>query len=986
MNLHVLRQQLPWRRRKAPRMPTPTNTPASSPDGDDASLQQVVGERMRPFLALFGSITAASTFLIYAGFLSDYGAYRLAELPRLSLSLTALIESGADTAIDVLALLAQGTRTLGLILLVATVVGLWALRDHRWLRRPARSTGLYRIARLGLLLVAFLVLAGLVDRAQRSLGGAMNSPVAVDQALRAAYSNGFPGPYERRRAFDRLGYEMQHWRLPNTGARLDAWWRDHVRPSFPLLGADDGIESISGIALRTVPESRREARDIFGWLALSVLALLVASVAMHWWGAWLARRDARVPPAHRDALSRWTAALHPAVERFVVPLSVLLVGSGLLLLPLAHGVLAKRSLGGESVMVYLKAGSVATTDETESDAAREGETGADQSAGRNEKRKSTRAGLSLVPEPTAGHWPAGRFDCAHDTAAKLERPIEEHDEALRDVAQTRRMESGFVSALSGYARRVDELAAAVIDSNCAEMVRVMWQARPGDGMAAALPEVAEVFRRSSQKVMVAYGVRLGHILVHPREGSGLTVVEGVRVRHDAQSPQWAVQSLRPETLEMTVVMPDLFADLFRGQSAKQERRSAEILNVSQSSRASKQLLLAPNSTSLSAVLDLLKRGRLNAVSRGVALTNVGTAALGAAVDQPIVAQQALDLLGQVISTDKIDFMPDKDERLVSSALTSLHLSQSPYAAHVLAQQLGDRADLLTCDRSTSTTRPACIGTAITAAGYHLQDLETELLGFRGDTPPPASLLETRDRLAYFIGAVITAPGRSESERTAACTALGNSGRIRLEAQHLATWLRSLEPTPQNRQRLSYGACIINAPRVAIADASLRPVLKRILQATDWEDAEISNGDRDRAQYAALSALSDLGLGAEAEFVAGMYSAPQVQGDAQQYLEASMEEVLADDLGRRLLACAEDLQLLPQQRQHCLAGLRHVKDNFDGDDGEALRVLELARSDASPEVRESACRTVRLLGNRGSLLIRRKASTDDPVASRCAGVG
>ena len=93
------------------------------------SVLEVARRQFGKFVTLFGSAAAVATFLIFAGFLSEFALYRFAGLPRLSFNLTSLIESGAEVVIETFALAAGSWPRL--ILLVAAFLAAilaWALR------------------------------------------------------------------------------------------------------------------------------------------------------------------------------------------------------------------------------------------------------------------------------------------------------------------------------------------------------------------------------------------------------------------------------------------------------------------------------------------------------------------------------------------------------------------------------------------------------------------------------------------------------------------------------------------------------------------------------------------------------------------------------------------------------------------------------------------------------------------------------------------
>lgn len=198
-------------------MADPTPIAVSPARPEPPRLLESLSRLFGPFLTLFGSVAAVTAALVFAGFLSDYGAYRLAGLPRLNLNVTGLAEQGADALIDSLALLAGGMRWLVIALLLLGLLALWGWHDAPRLRPWARSSAVHSAARLVLLVFAVLLTSAMVERAQRSLSGAHYGQQALEDALSIVYAppwlqlpghDPFPSPYDRQLEIERQTYEL----------------------------------------------------------------------------------------------------------------------------------------------------------------------------------------------------------------------------------------------------------------------------------------------------------------------------------------------------------------------------------------------------------------------------------------------------------------------------------------------------------------------------------------------------------------------------------------------------------------------------------------------------------------------------------------------------------------------------------------------------------------------------------------------------------
>ncbi|WP_326540016.1 hypothetical protein [Pseudorhodoferax sp.] len=933
-------------------MGTDTTGDNALPEND---LQRELAARFRPFVSIFGSVAVISAFLLFAGFLSDYGAYRMAGLPRFSFSFTAMVENGADVVVDMLSLLAQGTRVFWLFALIGSVILLWSWHRHPRVNAWARSRRLYRLCRLLMLMLAFVLFASLVDRAQRSLIGETYSAAAVERGLRDAYADGFPDPYLRQRAIDREGYELRFFRLPNWAVTMEDGWR-WVKARLPGLIAERPDDTEPGIALRNLAESRRDARHVFGWLALSLIASVLVAALMQWWKAGLAWSPE--PSVGRRVLLRWLDGdMDGAIDRLVVPLTILLLSIAAMLLPLAHGVLARKSLGGEHVMVYLKGPDGAATEEfIQSD----------------DKVEIKRERPVLRPEPSTLKWPQGRFDCTSQAASSLDNVLAEHNEALRDLTQERKAHSKeHRSAFQSYVRRLDQVAEAVVALNCAEAVRQFWAIKPPIGLAAQEPDIAESYRRAATRVAMAYGLRIGTILAYPRDAQALTLVDSIVPRSAMQSPAWSLQAVDAARVAETVVLPDLFR---RGM-----QRVGEILQVEPDHADIAKLLVAPSSEALEVVLPLLRGGRLLANGRGVSVTAMGAMAWISTFDKPHLSHEAIDLLADLTGTSETSFWPGKDERVRGAAVTALHLTRSPYAAHRLAQHVG-QAGPAQCARTSGATQvpAACLPQTSTAAGYLLQDLAAEERRLGLDKPIPKALSDARGGLEGYLNELLTAEGISEDVRAAACTAVVVAGGIRMhDPQQIDTFLRWLAPEELHRFLLSSANCAQNSHRLGLPQDRLRPVLRDIVlrkAVPGLPDKELT-----RLRIAALMALVDLGLSSETDTIMSFYLREPAESIAGESARSVISELAEKGVTAFIDRCVFGASGRPQhERVLCLQAFEYTKDNIDGDEGSATKLRDLVLADDEDEsVRVAACGALRVFRERGGNAAGRIDLSDHP---------
>lgn len=712
--------------------PETSTTSLSTVVGKGQDMIDGVGSKFGPFFTLFGSATTISAFLLFSGFLSDFAAYSLAGLPRLSFSLTALVESGAAVMIDTFALMPGGKRGWVLLILVTVVVCLWAGRDVSLVRRLSRSRGTYHLVRLGLLFFALLLFTGMVDRVYRSLGTSTPEVSTEVGALQRAYAQGFPTPLEREFELERDSYELRYFRLPAWAAATR-----HIFASGPGPGArippvvlSGGLdEAVKGIPLRTLPQSRFEAKRVYGWLALSLVMLFMGLVLLRWWADELEALEASVKLAPAAAVSapalvRMFRNLAAPIDRLIRPLTLLLTVLSIGLLPLTHGFLARSALGEENVMVYTKPGDLPKKKDDDH-----------RSSGHEQPTTSSAATFldEELPAPSGGgEMHSGMTNaqqmCSSDLRNRLVELASDVNKAMSDVVLVRRSVEGeeFEQKIQAFEKAMADLTTAVLDAGCGESIRTVWASRPPRGLAAQVPEVAEAFRRSLLAVSEKYGAKLGTILSHARDGQPLILVNSIEPRVADRGEQWSMQAMQSDSVAEVVVLPN----------AVRRRMTdlGQLLSASPSDIDTlRSLFRIPSPEALERVLTLIERRALHANGAGVSVTKIGGMAQVSALERPDLTTRAIDDLASLASLEDTAWWPEKNDHIRSSAVTALHLTGNPYAAFRLAELLEqEKKEGMPprCPVDGKRLQPVhCLFTTPTAAGFLANDLTAEINRF-----------------------------------------------------------------------------------------------------------------------------------------------------------------------------------------------------------------------------------------------------------------
>lgn len=963
--------------------------------GKIGDIGKAIGQRFGPFLALFGSATAVSALLLAAGFLSDFGAYHVASLPRLHFSLTALAETGAQILIDAVALMLSSPWRAALLLvaLVALLLA-WALRDrYDSLRQLARSVAAYRFARLATFIFAALLLGSMVDRVQSSLSGEDRGSAAVESALRGAYATHFPDPWEREFAIERKTYALRYFLLPNLGARLDRAWDDlwgqvSEWTGIYWLKSGNGDHDITGIPLRRLPEAREEARHVFGWVALFVVLLLALNALLRWWGGAVGdatraesdlpasveplgageAKESGAPPVDgprgwRGSLRSWGSVLAldgwaSPIERILSPLTAFMTVIALLLLPLLHGVLARTALGGETVMVF-------TVDKDKAQP--------DKGDGEEEGRNGDASAINVM---TGG--------CRRDALDAVEQNEKALDKALRAALQAHPAhgEEERKAALQTYKSGTRKLAESALEAKCPDAVALMWSARPSLGTAVQEPELAEFFWNELRRVSDALHVQIGVILGYPREGQSLSLVDSVVPPREAIAGQWSVLDLPAERIGHVVVLP--------GRLETLRRRLAKVdaqVRANSADDSLEQLLVKSGEQSLEVVLKLVEDNVLHSNAVGVAATTLGSMAYVASRDRPRLTQEAIDLLVDLAKPTPSAFWPRKSVSLRGAAVTSIALTRSPYAAYRLAEALEAEQKVTDCKPTSNEAPPLhCIDQTPSAVGLLMDALAVEQ---RYQPVAPARvLLQTRDRLLNYLVTKIQTEGMPEDVRNATCTAIQLAGRLpNISEQQRKRFWDIMSASTFAQRPISSGSCILAMWPLGLDGDTHRAWLHDVAAGTHpWlaEGSTLGATDRTLIRVAALMVLGKQGISGEESLIFDIYS--QTANSHLRTVAANLlDETNAVEMSDLLFACGEDESLDTARRLRCIEGIRRVHNSYKGDNRKASeRARDLARN-ADPSIAKASCSVLREFNRRGGKWVLRNGESDDVVA-RCLGDG
>lgn len=898
------------------------------------------------FFTLFGSAAAVVAFLVFAGFLSEFALYRLVGIPRLSFSPTSLIESGAEVLIDSLSLmLGSGSRLVAAIVGFGLVVWIWGQHEQEALRSFARSARVLRWCRLAVLAWAFVLLAGLISFVQHGL-----DPEGADlergrKALAEAYSHTIPKPREVMRRVEALTYDVPWFRLPN--------WATAMLDDPVAAVGEDWVDAPQGMPTRVLPESREAARHVFGWLALSVLALATAGALLSRWRAWLDELgdERSTTTADKPAeglgvrLAQWLA-LHPlhgidgAMQFLVAPLTLLLTMAAIALLPIAHGLLARPSVGSEQVMLRLAPKAKGVGDEAiRMTTGAEGGTTGDHKPDSDSASSEGMGLLALKP-------------CIGDRE-DLEAGRLNYFSKLAGVLHVRSSESEFEERMTAYRQATLAFAVAVADAQCEEALALLWTSRPPVGLSAVAPDVYAVFQIEAQTAFKRYPVAFGTILHYARDAEPLMLIDVAQARSGLGRSQWELRSFDRQSIAATMVVPDIGA--IRDRSAVGSLRAKP-----DARKPVHELTSSPSIEALRGTLELIDARTLHANPNGVAVTSIGARAWVASSHRPDLTGWAVDLLIDLARADLSDRWPDKDDSLRGAAVTALSLTRSPYAASLLAAELTreGRQPCPPTDRVVARRPLRCIPQTVTSVGYLLADFSAEIRSFGGNVP--ARVQELRTSLTEFLIDRVVESRGSFDMQGAACSALTLSAVRRGDTtpEQRERFFAAIEDAPQDEQS-ALGLCINTMSQLGLGSRQHR----------DWLLARIApNGaNGDSVRRAALIALAEIGPTPDMEALLRAYAQWSPRDPVMDIVETLLSEIPSEPSARWLVQCADDSKLRSTWRLRCLRGLTLLDDDYDGDSGSSGRATRWIDGGGLPEgFQQTACTVLKEMVDRGGL--------------------
>lgn len=876
---------------------------------------------LKPITLLLGSSTAIVALLLYSGFLSDFAVYRLAGLPRLSFSYTALLESGAEVLVDVLSqLIASPWRGSALFLLFAGLVGLWSYKDRPLPRRIACSDGAYQIGRLFFFVYAVFLVAGEIALIKQNINPTEEKQVVRELAREYAVTGGVLDPVQRQLAIERTEYRIPAFPFPNWAAGLERAKDGKASPS----------QDTPGIPLRVLAESRQTAAHVFGWLVFSLLLLVAAVALLPGWRAWQTGNSGcgkdtwNGEKRTRKALPVWLRpALDEPIRYLVAPATQALCLVAIALLPMSHGLLARSSLGYETAMVSL----------------------ANPDAGEGERQ--------LPRDPP---------DNAHCLDPKVLETMEElgkgYRKALRDVLQLRPDEGAFEEKAKAFRGAAERLVDAAIASHCPQTLQLLWELRPSSGVSLAYPELMAGTRADMARALDHYGVRIGTLLNYPRDGQPLTLIETLMPRSPDEGGQWALSAHEPGNIREIVVLPSM-QDTHARKIAVY--RQAVIKNPD--SEEKEGILVSQSAASLAATLDLLENRYFHVSHAGAAVTALGGMAQANALERPDLARRAIDLLIDLASSRESRIWPEKGDNIRGAAATALHLTRNPYAAYRLAEELGKDMGKPCAGKLPGIH---CVPQAITAAGFLLSDLNVEGRLFSPAEPP--AIDHARGILLRYLFDLAINQQTREDERSAACSGLNRSGVRKVGDTLTSGFFAALRRMDPIRNPMAFPSCLNSLSMLRMGGDAQRQYLRGIFQAPVPAAPDAAE-PYTAARKTAMWTLSELGLAGEADFMFRAYA----EGDEEQreWAEKFMDEVSGPALGGKLLDCAKQhWPREPGKAGLCLRGFTKLRKSYDGDEGATQTLLGLLTSQPAPALKQDSCIALRHFESVGGLLARR----------------
>lgn len=951
-----------------PSSPRPTE-PRSEAEPEltlDDTTKRVLRRALGPVIKLATSTAAIGGLLLFFGFLSQSALFGFAGLPMLTLDPTALVEAGASGIVDSVGLALSSPARMIVITLFLGLVLVVSLYRHRGsVARMLDSAALC----LALQLVVLVLLASLLP-AEIEIA-AKGSPVRWEERVQAA---------ERSRldtlVAGELDPETEQDRLWSTTYQLRSFlwspldWLAQRSAQDPegLLAELDREVAGYGQPLRLSRSATHRARELYGWLFLGIVLLTLVALGLYLWRVRLEPVRAtggRVSGADRTAdrgsvvgrrgKRRIPRPLRRNVvdtsRRIVEPLLVLTAILAVALLPAAHGVLTHRGFGHEEVIVRLRSaeGCSLVEPEPSDSAARIPGDGVGPPGGSEAAEFVTPASVlaaGVEEEPPEG--------CSSKTLRELQKATDAYSLALKEVIQERVNEGRWLAAQGQFEEAVDALVGETVEASCVVAMQRLWQLRPHPAVFARAPEAAQYFWDRWQDVQARHGrLRFGYILQYPRGQSDgeLAIFETVTPQTPTRRGRWALREIRRDCIEETIVMQNPVEATLENV--------VERLAVNPNSDAIDDLNRYLHPITLRTAVDLLADPTVSFDRRGVLVTLTGTLAGLFYEQEPALARRAADILYEILIDPAV---PIHHRRTTA---TALRLVSGPYAAQRWIDVLEERG----------RDEMRLLGTATTSGGYLArnawqahEELRQRLgAGERGDD----GLSESRyrsiaDTIVAHLKWIASAEDSTSEQRATACTALLSTGHPGAPPGIL----QALDISRRLEEHVSFATCMTAAGNAGVE--AVRPLLREVvLRPDDWMPAELVT--------AGVPLLYGLGLTDESELVLHQY----LSEDLDHFRQAAfyLEDVEPQAIGDVLLDCAEDTAREAGIRRRCLYGLLLISRFEDGDGGLADRTGRLAEPTVSDGLRETACRVLWELQQRGGIAARFELGEGN-----CAGYG
>lgn len=886
-------------------------------------------------LKLFASATAVAVFLLAFGFFSDAALFQMVGMPQLSADYLQLVESGARQLIDSLSALGITRGFIGLFL-IALWGAAWSLRDRKHMWRFSRWPTLHLMCQ-GLLLVLLVVLlSALVSTAE------MASPQGADILERKI---------EKARA-DVLASD--DWSPSKELDEIEQQTFDSAAPFSHLPdmnqdsdGEDGNLEKYThndpslGFAVRATEKGRRQARSAYGWLFFFSLLSVLGVLALRRWRVWLASDD-RYLTQVGEVLGRNRSAMQSRSEpgpggsftrelygpylqtsqRLAEPLLIVLSAVVVALLPIAHGALARETIGLQPVMVQLRnvdsSGNVCAPDPSAH------WIGPDWWKEKVVRLNENNDFAVPVEKPNVS---STRRICDKNTLEQLDKRLVGFRSAWKRVILKRPIESEFDGAKNFYTQQVDDVFRFLRLHKCPAAIAKVWQVRPSKGEFEARPELSEYFwNRWTEFRNENSSIRVGWLLRNPRgsEADRLSLFEVLERKPASRAPRVSLQTVWRKCVA--------HLEPIRNPIQDHVARISAIVESDPLSERLPELELYPSIHAAQAALSLAENDSISVPRREALLTTIGSLGQVIGSDDADFVEALVNYLADVVSVGLNANASDQAIANAGTAATALHNVRGGWSAIKVAELIEES------DIASDPARLEEIGSLVTSAGFLANDVNRTIAEHSLQAGP---LLTSVERIDHFLNSIASDPNHRPSVRRSACTSLGLSGTLGA-LESISDVVKLEVGKPRGQQDLAFlESCLAQFP--ATVTTEQRDLLRNI--AVNHFNADV--------QKLAFGELYEAGLYTEAETVFQKFENPETRSDIAIYLEDVRPSVIGDILLRNAERCASDLCTL--KSGDALFALSLLDANrTKGDDGLSERMAQFLDN---PELALDACHSL-----------------------------